>query len=234
MIDQTRNRIGPGGDDMKKMYVVIGGCGRVGSNVAYTLEYEGHAVAVIDKDPLAFEALKPNFKGTKTEGIVFDRDTLEEAGIRKADAYLAVTSGDNSNIVSARIAREHYHVPKVYARIYDPRRAIIYENFGIPTIASVMWSSYRLLDLISHPHLYSEYQFGNGEFQLIAAYIPPPLAGRPVRNLEVPGEIHITAIIRGNRPFLPTSGTILERNDRLYLTVSQESMGKLERLLGLQ
>jgi len=219
---------------MNAMHVVIGGCGRVGSYLSHTLEYEGHSVAIIDKNPLAFEALSPNFQGIKLEGIVFDREVLERAGIERADAYLAVTSGDNSNIVSARVAKDHYHVPKVFARIYDPRRAEIYRNFGIPTVASVVWSSYRLLDLISHSELHSEYQFGNGEIQLIEVDVPPILAGRGIEELEVHGEIHITAIVRGHRAFLSTPGTNLEKDDRLYISVAQESLGKLERLLGLR
>jgi trk system potassium uptake protein TrkA len=221
------------GDGMNKMNVVIGGCGRVGSFLAHMLEYEGHSVAIIDKDPLAFEKLASNFNGATVEGIVFDRRVLEMAGIERADAYLAVTSGDNSNIVSARIAKEYYHVPKVFARIYDPRRAEIYRDFGISTIASVAWSSYRLLDLISHPDMHSEYQYGNGEVQMIDLELPPTLAGRRVEDLVVPGEIHLSSIVRGHRAFLPTPGAVMEKGDRLYVNVTQESMGKLERLLGL-
>jgi trk system potassium uptake protein TrkA len=219
---------------MHEMYVVIGGCGRVGSYLAHALEYEGHSVAVIDKNPLAFEALSPGFRGMRVKGIVFDRKALEEAGIQRADAYLAVTSGDNSNIVSARIAKEYYHVPKVFARIYDPRRAEIYREFGIPTVASVAWSSYRLLDLISHPELHSEYQFGNGEVQLVETDVPLNLVGRRIEELEVPGEIHVTSIVRGHRAFLPTSGSTLEKDDRLYISAAQESLNKLERFLGLK
>jgi trk system potassium uptake protein TrkA len=215
------------------MYVVVGGCGRVGRYLASALEYEGHSVAVIDKDPAAFEDLSRNFGGKKLEGIVFDRVTLEEAGIREADAYLAVTSGDNSNIVSARIAKDTYRVPKVFARIYDPSRAEIYRNFGISTIAPIAWSSYRLLDLISHPYFHAVYQFGNGEAQMITIEVPPILSGKGVKSLEVTGEIQVTAVVRGHRAFLPVPGTQLEMGDRIYITVSQRSMNKLERLLGL-
>lgn len=221
------------GDLMHEMHVVIGGCGRVGSYLSHALEYEGHTVAVIDKDPLAFEALSPNFRGITVEGIVFDRRALERAGIERADAYLAVTSGDNSNIVSARVAKEYYHVPKVCARIYDPRRAEIYRGLGIPTIASVAWSSYRLLDLISHPELHGAFQFGNGEIQLLEVVLPPNLAGKAVEELEVPGEIHVTSVVRGHSAFLPTRGTTLEKEDRIFISAAQESLGKLERLLGL-
>jgi trk system potassium uptake protein TrkA len=215
------------------MNVVIGGCGRVGRYLASALEYEGHTVAVIDKDPVAFKDLSPTFKGNRLEGIVFDRVTLESAGITNADAYLAVTSGDNSNVVSARIAREYYHVPKVFARIYDPSRAEIYRNFGISTIAPIAWLSFRLLDLISHPYFHAEYQFGNGEVQLIEIDVPPLLAGNRVASLDVSGEIHVTAIVRGHRAFLAMPGTKLEPGDRLYISAAQFSMNKLERLLGL-
>lgn len=214
------------------MHVVIGGCGRVGAYLSNMLTYEGHSIAVIDKDPLAFENLKESFSGLRVVGYVFDRDALEEAGIMHADAYLAVTSGDNSNIVSARVAKEHYKVPKVFARIYDPRRAEIYRNFGIPTISSVAWASTRLLDLVSHPELHSEYQFGNGEVELIEVAIPPVLAGRTVKELEVPGEVKVVSIVRGHRAFMPLSGTLMEEDDRVYIAVVRTSMGKLERLLG--
>ncbi len=219
---------------MYKMHVVIGGCGRVGRYLAHMLSYEGHSVGIIDKDELSFEELKPDFAGTKVVGMVFDREALERAGIQRADAYVAVTSGDNSNIVSARIAKEHYRVPRVFARIYDPRRAEIYQNFGIPTVASVSWASSRLLNLISHPELHSDYQFGNGEVELIELALPLAMEGRKVRDLEVPGEIRVSSIVRGHRAFIPLPDTEFDSQDRLYISVARESLSKLERLLGLK
>jgi trk system potassium uptake protein TrkA len=216
------------------MHVVIGGYGRVGRYLAHMLEYEGHTVSVIDHDPLAFEeTTAEEMMGNKHVGQVFDRDVMEAAGIREADCYAAVTSGDNSNIVSARNAKEYYRVPKVIARIYDPRRAEIYRGLGISTIASVTWTSSRLLDLITHPDLHSDYQFGNGEVQMVELESPHGLEGRSVLDLNVPGEILLTSIVREGRALLPASGLTFEKGDFLYINVQNESTAKLERLLGL-
>jgi trk system potassium uptake protein len=219
---------------MHKMRVVVGGCGRVGRFLANRLENEGHIVSIIDKDPQSFNELKPTFKGKKFEGIVFDKDILEKAGIQEADAYVAVTSGDNSNMVSARIAKEYYKVPKVFARIYDPRRAEIYQNIGIPTIATVTWASARLIDLISHPELHIEYDFGNGEVELIEINVSTDLENRKISDIEVTGEIRVASIVRGHSAFVPAPTTIIKKNDRLFISVLQESMGKLERMFGFE
>src|SRR5437870_1418722 len=126
------------------MHVVIMGCGRVGATLAVELSKSGHSVAVIDKRREAFDRLPPGFEARTVVGLGFDREVLEEAGIKEAGAFIGVSNGDNSNIVSARIAREHYHVPKVVARIYDPRRAEIYERLNIPTISAVRWASRQI------------------------------------------------------------------------------------------
>ena len=135
------------------MHAVILGCGRVGSAISVDLAKAGHSVAVIDKRADAFDRLPPGFEAQKVVGVGFDRDVLEKAGIAKAaedGAFIAVTNGDNSNIVSARIAREHYHVKRVIARIYDPRRAEIYEKLNIPTVASARWAASQIQFLLFH------------------------------------------------------------------------------------
>src|SRR5205823_12869480 len=132
------------------MNVVIMGCGRVGAELTVQLAKGGHHVTIVDKRAEAFDRLPPGFEAQKVVGVGYDRDVLEEAGIKEADAFVAVSNGDNSNIVSARIAREHYHVPKVIARIYDPRRAEIYERLNIPTVASVRWAASRIMFLLFH------------------------------------------------------------------------------------
>ncbi len=216
------------------MHVVIGGCGRVGSYLAYMLEREGHSVAVIDKDPEAFENLWEGFSGRRIKGVVFDRDALLEAGIEEADAFVSVTSGDNSNIVSARLAKEHFRVPRVITRIYDPRRAEIYKRLNIPTVASVAWSGHRMLSYISHGELDSEYQFGNGEVDMVRLEVPAHLAGRSAADLNVPMEVQVVCVTRGTGTILATAGTIFKQGDVLYIAVAKESQGKLERLLGLK
>src|SRR5262249_47115629 len=121
--------------------VVVVGCGRVGSELAGTLEKSGHTVAVIDKNPNAFRRLPPGSAGQRVVGFGFDRDNLVEAGIERAGAVAAVTNGDNSNILVARIARETFGIGRVVARIYDPRRAVIYQSLGIPTVAPGAWAT---------------------------------------------------------------------------------------------
>src|SRR6266511_2550589 len=132
------------------MHIVIMGCGRVGALLAIELSKRGNSVAVIDKRQEAFDRLPPGFEARTVVGLGFDREVQEEAGIKEAGAFIAVSNGDNSNIVSARIAREHYHVPKVVARIYDPRRADIYERLNIPTVASVRWAARQIQFLLFH------------------------------------------------------------------------------------
>jgi len=130
------------------MHVVIMGCGRVGASLASGLERLGHEVAVIDRDPQAFRRLGPDFRGRQVVGFGFHRSVLDEAGLESADAFAAVSSGDNSNIIAARVARESYGVGKVVARIYDAKRAAVYERLGIPTVATVPWTTDRLLGML--------------------------------------------------------------------------------------
>jgi trk system potassium uptake protein TrkA len=161
---------------MHHLHVVIGGYGRVGRYLARRLEFEGHSVSVIDCDPLVFEDEEAEeLMGAKHIGPIFDRDVLEAAGIEDADCFVAVASGDNSNVVAARTAREHYRVPRVIARIYDPRRAEIYRGLGISTIASVTWTSTRLLDMVTHSDLHSEYQYGDADVQMMEVPLPAVL-----------------------------------------------------------
>src|SRR3954462_6668128 len=133
------------------MHVVIMGCGRVGSELTLQLGKAGHNVVIIDKNATAFDRPPPGLGARTIVGLGFDRDVLEEAGIKEADAFIAVSNGDNSNIVSARVALEHYHVPKVIARIFDPRRAEIYERLNIPTVATTTWGVKQIMLMLTHP-----------------------------------------------------------------------------------
>jgi trk system potassium uptake protein TrkA len=220
---------------MHRLHVVIGGYGRVGRYLARMLEFEGHTVSVVDKDPLVFDCDESEeIMGQKFVGPVFDRDVLEDAGIRDADCFVAVTSGDNSNIVAARMAKEHYRVPRVIARIYDPRRAEIYRGLGISTVASVTWTSTRLLDMVTHADLHSEYQYGDADVEMMEVPLPAGLIGKSIRDLAVPGEIAVATILRGGKGILPEPGTAFEKDDTLYVNVLRESAEKLERLLGFK
>src|SRR5918999_4807533 len=169
------------------MHVVIAGCGRVGSELATNLERLGHTVTIVDKNAKAFERLKTGFTGRKVVGFVFDREVLEESGIKDAGAFAAVTSGDNSNILSARVAKEHYRVPQGVARIYDPRRAQIYQRLGIQTVATVRWTTDQILRSLLPDEVSVEYTVDNGEVVVTALPAPPEVVGQKVLSIDILG-----------------------------------------------
>jgi len=194
---------------------------------------EGHEIAIIDKRADAFERWIPeNFVGLKLKGSGFDRELLERGGISEAHAFVSVTNGDNSNIVSARVAREYFKVPRVIARIYDPRRADIYRRLGIETVASVVWAVGRIRTLLERLPYEEESSYGNGEVVLIRTELPPHLAGRKVGDVEVSGEIRVVQITRKGRAFIPGEGSVLTTDDNLRLAVSADALGLLDKLLG--
>lgn len=215
------------------MRILIIGCGRVGAGLAKTLESRGHSVCVIDKDPIAFEKLGKQFKGQTIAGIGFDRQILIQAGIERADGVAAVSASDETNVVAARIARDIFHVPRVVARLYDERQAEIYKRLGIQTIAPTVWGVHRIADLLLYSPLETVYNLGTGEVELIIAELPRLLVDKTVRDLTVVGEIHLVAITRDNKTFLPTLGTIFRAGDFLHLAVLTTSTDRLRELFGL-
>jgi len=213
------------------MHVVIGGCGRVGSALATNLEKLGHTVAVMDKNAPAFDNLKTSFSGKKVKGFVFDRDVLEEAGIKEAAAFAAVTSGDNSNIVSARVAREHYRVAKVVARIYDPRRAQVYQRLGIQTVATVRWATDQALRALLPDEAPVEHTIDNGEVVIVPVAAPEEIMGQPASALEVDGKRRVVAVSRFGVPRLPDNGLTIQDGDIIHLSVSRAGVnGLMEEL----
>jgi trk system potassium uptake protein TrkA len=214
------------------MHVIIVGCGRVGASTAAELARAGHDVVVIDRNPDTFRLLPANFSGRTLVGTGFDRTVLEEAGIREADALVASTSGDNTNAVTARIAKEVFRVPDVVARIYDPQRAEIYRHYGIQAFAPTAWSVSKIVELIVSPSLEREMAFGNGEVQLMAAWIPQHLVGKPIRDLAVPGEIRVVLIVRMGKGVLPVSGTEFEPDDQVYVAIHQTAVEKFQKMMG--
>jgi trk system potassium uptake protein TrkA len=214
------------------MRIIIVGCGRVGSGVATVLAQRRHEVAVIDSDPAAFARLGPAFPGLTIEGVGFDRDALRRAHIERADGLAAVTGSDEANVVIARGAREAFAVPRVVARVYDPRKARIYHRLGVPTITPVTWGIHRIADLLQYSWLDVVYTLGSGEVDLVEIEIPALLIGRTVNEVTVSGEIHVTAISRGSRTFLPTLGTAFESGDLAHVAVLAASMDRLRALLG--
>src|SRR3954449_1902419 len=169
---------------MEAVHVVVVGCGRVGSELANELEGEGHTVAVIDKNRNAFRRLPEKFTGRAVVGNGYDRDHLEQAGVREAGALAAVTSGDNSNILCARIARETYEIPNVVARIYDPRRAAIYQRLGIPTVATVTWTTDQVLRRLFPEKSANEWADPSGSVEMVERTLPGSWAGRKLSELD--------------------------------------------------
>lgn len=215
------------------MRFVIVGCGRVGSRLGSDLSLAGHEVAIIDRDPTAFQRLSPNFRGQAIEGIGFDREILVRAGIERADGFASVTNGDNTNIVSARIARYVFRVPMVVTRIYDPRRAEIYRRLGIQTISPTEWGASRLREILLHRGLASELSMGNGEVTLVQYTTAEHLAGHRVDELNVPGQICVAGLVRDGRATLPTPGTRFQLGDILYIVVDSLALSRLEEMLRL-
>ncbi len=162
----------------------------------------------------------------------YDRTVLEEAGIAEADALVAVTSGDNTNIVAARVAKEIFRVPDVVSRIYDPRRAEIYRRYGIQTFAPTAWSTSKIVEFIVSPQLEREFAFGNGEVQLMEAWVPVHLVGKPISDLDAPGEIRVALIVRMGRSLLPVSGTRFEEDDQVHVLVHQSAVEKFQKMMG--
>ena len=214
------------------MQMIIVGCGRVGASTAAELARASHDVVVIDRDPDAFRLLPSNFGGRTLLGTGFDREVLESAGIREADVLVAVTGGDNTNIVAARIAKEVYRVPMVVARIFDPRRADIYRRYGVQTFAPTAWSASKIIELILTPGLAREMAFGNGEVQLLAARAPAHLVGKPVGDLAVPGEIRVALIVRMGKALLPVSGTAIEEGDQVYVVIHESAVWRFQKMMG--
>jgi trk system potassium uptake protein TrkA len=215
------------------MKVIVMGCGRVGEQLAWLMVGEGHEVSVIDSSADALARLGPDFKGRRVKGVGFDRSILVEAGIEHADAFAATSASDNANIVAARIARNVFAVPRVVARLYDPRRAEIYRRLGLLTISSTTWGAERIRELIMHAELDPVATIGNGEVCLVAVETPPHLVGRMVKNLNVPGEISVSTITRQGQAYIPISGAEFREGDMIHITVLASAMDRLKSLLGM-
>jgi trk system potassium uptake protein TrkA len=210
------------------MRVIIMGCGRVGSELSRSLLKEDHEVAVIDKNAEAFYRYPPGPKARTLLGLGFDRDVLEDAGVKEVDAFVAVSSGDNSNIVSARVALEHYHVPKVIARIYDPRRAEIYERLNIPTVATTSWGVKQIQLMLLHDRQEVRETLGGGDLVRLRVPVPPHLVGKPATALNVDGQLLVCGVSRGGGGFIPTADSTLQAGDFLAVVMTKDGMSLLD------
>jgi trk system potassium uptake protein len=213
------------------MKVVIMGCGRVGAELTVELAKAGHEVAIVDKRKEAFDRLPPGFDAKTFVGVGFDRETLEEAGIKDADAFIAVSSGDNSNILSARVAREYYHVRNVIARIYDPRRAEIYERLNIPTVASVKWTAKQIMLMLFHPTEETHESLGGGELFRMRIEVPSHLVGQPVSSIASEGKVAVMAVDRGGKGFIPDPSSTFQEGDVAHVVVHRDALDTLDDLL---
>ena len=207
------------------------GCGRVGSSLATELEAAGHSVAIIDQSREAFRRLGPNFKGRTVTGVGFDRDTLLEAGIETADAFAAVSNGDNSNILAARVARETYGVDNVVARIYDPGRAEIYQRLGIPTVATVIWAPDQILRRLVPEGSRSEWRDASGAVQLCEMHPHKDWFGMAITELEAATGARVAFITRLGEGLIPDGHSVLQEGDLLHVTVRDSELSKVEQIL---
>ncbi len=199
------------------MHVVIMGCGRVGASLAAALERLGHDVAVIDKNQQAFRRLGIDFHGQQVVGIGFDRQVLVEAGIERAGAFAAVSSGDNSNIISARVARENFGVEHVVARIYDHKRAAAYERIGIPTVATVPWTTDRFLRTLLPDGVASAWRDPTGNVAVLQLPLHEDWIGHSVRSLQEATGARVAFIMRFGTGVLPDTKTVLQEGDVVYV-----------------
>jgi trk system potassium uptake protein TrkA len=195
------------------------------------MSVEGHHVSIIDRDATAFRRLAKNFKGKTINGIGFDHEVLIQAGIETADAFASVTSGDNTNVVSALVARDMFRVPRVVTRIADPLRAEIYRSFGIATVSPTVWGANEIKEMLLYPGLTSRYTFGNGEVEMVEIRVGPRLAGSTVAALTGPLQMSVVSVVRLGRAFLPTTGARLEEGDLVYVAVEGVSMAKLSQMV---
>ena len=213
------------------MHFVIMGCGRTGSTLAQLVEDRGHTVAVVDQNPDAFRRLGAQFEGQRVTGLGFDRDTLLEAGIQDAYAFAAVSNGDNSNILAARVARETFGVSNVVARIYDPGRAEVYQRLGIPTVATVRWTAdqmvRRLLPVTGTP----EHRDASGTLVLLQLRVHLGWVGKRMSTLEAATGGRVAYLTRLGEGILPAKETVYQEGDLVHLVLKETDLPAAERVL---
>lgn len=213
------------------MYVIIIGCGRMGSNMATDLSAEGHDVVVVDKEKEAFKRLGTDFNGLTIVGTGIDEDILKKADIEKADAFVALTNSDNVNIMAAQIAKEIFKVPEVIARIYDPEREYSYHEFGLETVNPTVLSTSQVKRNLSPHSLHKLFKLGSGEVEVIDVKITPRLVGIDVQSLQIPSKFKIIAVMRGTETLLTNDHFVLEEGDTLVGAVSIDALGTLRDML---
>ena len=213
------------------MHVIVVGCGRVGSSVALTLSSAGHDVVVVDRKADAFRRLGDHFVGTTLVGVGFDRDVLTSAGITPESSVAAVTSGDNSNILIARVARETFGVAHVVARIYDPRRASIYQRLGIATVATVSWASERVLRFLTDSDASTAWIDPTGRFTLVERRVPAAAAGVSISDFEVASGGRVALLARVGESSIPAPSVLLQEDDMFQIIIRVDQIAHLDATL---
>lgn len=210
------------------MHVVVMGCGRVGATLAQKLQAAGHEVSIIDRDPSAFRRLPEGFAGTTVKGVGFDQEVLRRSGIEGADAFAAVSSGDNSNIIAARVARETFHVPKVVARIYDAKRAAVYERLGIPTVATVPWTTDRFMSALGEANADDvAWTEPSGEVAIVRLTIHESWVGTSVNLFQENTGSRVSFINRLGQPVLPGPKSVLQQDDQVFVAALVDNLEKV-------
>jgi trk system potassium uptake protein TrkA len=212
------------------VHIVIMGCGRVGSNLARSLERRGHSVAIIDRDREAFRRLYPEFAGTAVTGLGFDRDVLLEAGIDRAGGFAAVSSGDNSNVISARVARETFAIGNVVARIYDPGRADVYQRLGIPTVATVRWAADQILRRLLPEGSEPEYRDPSGSIRVSVVHVGPGWVGQRYSDLERESGGRVAFYTRLGTGALPQADTVVQEGDLVHVAMDESRADAVEKV----
>ena len=214
------------------MHIVIMGCGRVGSTLAHNLQARGYSVAVIDQNPDAFRRLGVEFSGLTVTGIGFDRSVLIEAGVERADAFAAVSSGDNSNIISARLARETFGVRRVVARIYDQKRAEVYERLGIPTVATVRWTADRIVRHLVPGEAVELWRDPTSTVSMIEVPLHEDWVARPLRELEDACGARVAYLMRFGIGTLPSNSMLLQDGDQVYMLLTDDVVDRVTAVSG--
>jgi trk system potassium uptake protein TrkA len=214
------------------MHIVIMGCGRVGSSLARALERRGHSVAVIDLVQDSFRRLGPEFQGKTVKGVGFDRQVLVRAGIERADGFAAVSSGDNSNILAARVVRETFEVHNVVARIYDQGRAEVYERLGIPSVATVRWAADQVLRRLLPSGSEPQWRDPSGSVRLVEVYADSGWVGSKLAAMEAASKSRIPFLMRFGTGLVPDERTVFQDGDLIYAAVTNDQVGEVENILG--
>lgn len=214
------------------MYVIILGCGRVGSELAKLLSSEGHNVVVIDKNPASFDRLGRTFNGVTLAGNGFDLELLKTAGIVQAQAFCAVTNGDNTNLVAAQVAKKIFNVPKVIVRVYDPSRANIYKALGLDVISGTILFASMIRDKVVESK-FSSYLIESGELGVLEIEVDKALSGHPISDINIPGELIVSTIRRIEGVIIPEPSTKVKAGDILLAVVKTTSLDRAKKKFGL-